>query len=478
MTIRRLDVFIGILLALVVFVAHAISPVSQPYDSRWTIHTTTSLLHQGNFDLDEYLPLLEASGFYHIECVFPDGSRIRRIRSAEECKGGHFYHFYPLGVPLMTAPVVAGMEFALRAAQPGLGAWADRHARNPLQRSFLHGDLIASSQLAELLVASMLIALTTGLFYLLAREWLPWRMAALLALLFAFATPAWSTGSRSLWMHGYSMLLLTLGFLLLRAGRGGGKWPWIAAGAVLSFAIFTRPTNLVPLAAAGLWILWRQRLQVGWFALGSVPVFGLFGAIHLALFHAVIPAYSRVQRTDEAGLSFGRHVPEALLANLVSPSRGLLVYLPLVLFSAAGLWIWWRGRKERDWALLLAAIFVGHYLLISFYEDWFGGHGYGPRYFADIAPLLMLPLAAWLGKARARIWTAAFAACAAVSVFTASQGAWCGACMRWDSDPQEIRQSMWRAWDWKDPMFLRGLRPLRAAAPGALPEEPAAGQTK
>ena len=144
MKIPRLDLSIGILLALFVFITHALSPVSQPYDSRWTVHTATSLLHQGNFDLDEYLPLLEADGFYHIECVFPDGSRIRRIRQASDCAGGHFYHFYPLGVPVMTAPIVASLEIGLHAMQPWLGDWADRHLGSGVQKPFFHGDLIAS----------------------------------------------------------------------------------------------------------------------------------------------------------------------------------------------------------------------------------------------------------------------------------------------------------------------------------------------
>lgn len=478
MKIPRLDLSIGILLALFVFFTHALSPVSQPYDSRWTIHTATSLLHQGNFDLDEYLPLLEADGFYHIECVFPDGSRIRRIRKASDCAGGHFYHFYPLGVPVMTAPIVASLEIGLHAMQPGLGDWADRHLRSPIQKPFFRGDLIASSRMTELLTASFLIALTAGLFYWLSREWLPRPSSALLALLFAFGSPAWSTGSRALWMHGFSMLLLTLGLLLLRTGRRGGIWPWIAAGAVFCFAVFVRPTNLIPLAMAGLWILWRYRERTAWFALGGAPVFLLFAGIHLSVYHALIPAYSRVHRADEAGLSFGPHVPEALLGNLVSPSRGLLVFLPLVLFSGAGLVLWWRSRENRDWAVLLFAIIVAHYLLISCYEDWYGGHGYGPRYFADITPLLLLPLAACLAKPWRARWAIPFALCAAISIFMHSQGAWCDACMRWDSEPREIRESTWRLWDWKEPMFLRGLRPAHTAAPGASPEEPAPRHSK
>lgn len=482
MPVPRRDLWLALSVAVLVFVIHALSPVSQSYDSVWTIHTTLSMLRDGDADLNEYLPELEAAGFYHVECVFPDGSRIRRVHSASECADGRYYHFYPLGVPLITLPFVATMDTVLQPLQPGLGDWADKTLRSRVQRHFLHADLLGASRLTQLLIACVLVAAATALLYLLAREWLPARWAVVLALLFAFAGPAWSTGSRALWMHGFSMLLLTAAFLLLRRGGATSRWPSILSGALLMFAFFVRPTNVVPLGLVALWLLWRHRSRTPWFALGCAPVCLLFAALHLQIYGALLPAYSQVRRAEEAGLSLGPHLPVALAGNLISPSRGLLVYMPVVLFSVVGLWRWWRRREERDWALLLGAIFATHYLLISFYEDWFGGHGYGPRYFADIAPLLCMPLAAFLARPITWRWGAPFVAACAISVFIHSQGAWCQPCMDWAVKPMEIRQSQWRLWQWSDPMFLRGLQPHRgdaALSPEAsapLPEEAAPGQ--
>ena len=67
------------------------------------------------------------------------------------------------------------------------------------------------------------------------------------------------------------------------------------------------------------------------------------------------------------------------LGLLVSPSRGLLVFSPVVLVALAG----FRPMREEGWqsdlrwcALAAAAQFG----LYAFYSVWWGGHTYGPRY--------------------------------------------------------------------------------------------------
>jgi hypothetical protein len=478
MRLARNDLLVAVALAALVFGIHVFSPVAQPYDSVWTIHTTESLLRHGDANLNEYISALEAAEFYHIECVFPDGSRIRRLHQASDCQGGSLYHFYPLGVPLMTLPAVAVMKGILGMLQPGLGDWAASTPRSEFQRRFLRGDLTGATGITQLVIASLLIAASTALFYLLVREWLGWKGAVVLALLFAFGSPAWSTGSRALWMHGYSMFLLTAAFLLVRRAAPGPRWPIVLAGALLMFSFFVRPTNVIALVAVAVWTLWRGRRDAFSFLMGCAPVCLAFAAIHLQIYHSLLPAYSQVRRADEAGLAFGAHVPVALVGNLVSPSRGLFVFTPAVLFALAGLWLWWRDRRERPWAILLASIFGGHYLLISFYEHWFGGHGYGPRYFADLAPLLILPIAAFLVERPGKALGTVFAMACAISVFMHSQGAWCWPCQEWDHKPREIGETQWRLWDWGDPMFLRGFQPERALAEPPSPEPAPAGHSQ
>ncbi len=125
----------------------------------------------------------------------------------------------------------------------------------------------------------------------------------------------------------------------------------------------------------------------------------------------------------------------ALAGNLFSPARGLFVYSPLLLLTFLGLAIWFHRPQLRPLALFIAAASVLQLLLVSSYEDWSGGHCYGPRYLSDPAGLLVLPLVA-------------------VSLFLHSQGAFCVPCSQWNYIPTETRASPHRLWDWSDPPFL------------------------
>mgnify|MGYP006954418096 CR=1 FL=1 len=99
--------------------------------------------------------------------------------------------------------------------------------------------------MVELIIASALTAAAAVVIFLFAAT-LSNRTAALaVALVFAFATPAWSIGSRALWMHGFSMLLLPAGLWAVWRGR------WALAGALFALAFFARPTNVVGLGLAG-----------------------------------------------------------------------------------------------------------------------------------------------------------------------------------------------------------------------------------
>src|SRR5262245_36617778 len=91
-----------------VFVIH-INGQMRCADSRWSLPTAVSLLDEGNFDLDEYPPVLEARGFYFTEQV-----------------NGHYYTVYPFGASILAAPAVAVLRPVFRAA---FRAWPSLRAR-------------------------------------------------------------------------------------------------------------------------------------------------------------------------------------------------------------------------------------------------------------------------------------------------------------------------------------------------------------
>jgi hypothetical protein len=401
-----------------------------------------SLVHEGNADLNEYVDALEHDRWYAIECVLPGGGRIYPVQNRQQCEGGRLYHFYPVAVPLLVAPVVGPIEWFLKTARP----FAQLVREGP-RRRFLSGNLAGSWGIAELILASALVAAAVVVVFLFAARLSDWRMALAVALVFAFATPAWSTGSRALWMHGFSMLLLPAGLWAMWSGR------WALAGSIFVLAFFARPTNVVGLTCAGIYALISGRRQLGRFVAGGAAVACIFAAINFWTYGAPLAPFFFATRANSPSLSLHSRMGEALLGNLISPSRGLLVYTPIVLFSFVGVYQWIQSKRFRPLGLYLAAVMLGHYVLMAFYQDWFGGHSYGPRYMSDLSPLFALPL---LGLGR----TARYAAipALAISVFMHAQGALCWPCVDWNSKPINIQISQHRLWDWSDPAFLRNFR--------------------
>jgi len=471
--VARRDLWITVLLVVLTYLVYSLSPNATPFDSRWTIHTAMSIIHEGDTNLDEYAPLLERDRFYGIECVKPGGSRVYPVQRRSDCAGGHYYNLYPVAVPLLAAPVVAAMETGIHAAEPLVGPLV-RRASSKVVRHLLRGDLIESSAAVELLVASLFVALTAGLLYLAVRELVDRGKAALLTLTFAFCTPAWSLASRGLWQHGPSMLMLTIALLLaLRAERRPGLIHYL--GAPLALAFFIRPTNAIAVAVFSLFVWKHYRKQFFGYLLAAAPVTAVFCLYDLSVYRSWLAPYFSVQRMSAGGAGLHGRFLEALAGNLVSPSRGLLVYVPLTVLSIYGLLSRPRRAAARRLRRSLTAIIVLHWVLISAYPDWWGGHGYGPRYFSDMTPYLVYFLIPALEKVRWKdSWRrialpAGFGVLAAASFFIHFEGATRWACWEWNSKPVEIHRSEWRIWDWRDPAFLRGVREGRrpaASAPG------------
>ncbi len=452
------DLRLAGILFLVVFLVYCLSPNATPFDSRWTIPTAMSILNEGDTDLDEYLPLLEADGFYMIECT-GSAAGWRLVHSRGECPDGRLRNFYSVAVAFLAVPPVAAMRAAVSAAQPLLRPLAEGSS-SPVVRRLLAGDFIGASAAVELIVASFFVAIAAALVFFIAREFLGRAEALLLAALFAFGTPAWSLASRGLWQHGPSMMLLALA--LLMALRGVRNPRWIALmGAPLALAFFVRASNAVSAAVFTVYVFRRHRKQLSGFFLGAAVVTSLFAAYNLAVYGFPLAPYSWVQRAGAPGLSLHPRFLEALAGNLISPGRGLFIYVPVALFSLYGMAVRPAEAAARELRSYLVAIVLLHWLLVSSFEDWIGGHGFGPRYMSDLSPILVYFLIPAIDKIRAmprrRAFAAAglFALLAVASVTIHFRGATRWACWDWSVQPVDINRSQWRVWDWRDPAFLR-----------------------
>jgi hypothetical protein len=147
--------------------------------------------------------------------------------------------------------------------------------------------------------------------------------------------------------------------------------------------------------------------------------------------------------------------PEAWAGLLVSPSRGLLVFSPIVLVALLGTRAAFvRGDREPFvWCLVAMAAQLA---LFASYSVWWGGHTYGPRYLVDVLPLAV-PLAALALSAPRlpRVRTIAATLAVAWSIAVAATGAFCYPHDAWNTDPTEIDRDHARLWDVDDNQIVR-----------------------
>ncbi len=431
--------WVALLLFVSVFLLQGISPVSQSSDSMWSVQIGLSLIHEGNADLDEYRDAVLGGPRYVYEMV-----------------NGHVYSSYPIGTPLLAAPLVYAIDVGLRQLSSMSPETADfirelRHERTQrVDAATLHRQV-------EILVASLFMALTAVLMYFIGRQFLGSLSSLVLALAFAFCTPAWSTASRALWQHGPSMLMLTAALLILLKAR---EKPLFAqfASLPLAYSFVVRPTNALSVVALTLFVAIRYRKYLlpylGWSLIVVVP----FVWYNLWLYHSVLPPYFSPHKV---GASV--HLLEGLAGNLVSPSRGLFVFCPVLLFSVWGVVLALKARTSRLLTAFLVGVVVLHWLVISSFPDWHGGHSFGPRYFADVVPYLtyfLVPVLVWFSEARKALrgWLLALLVLvAALSLLINLSGAVNRATYLWNSVPTDIDKSPRRLWDWTDLQFMRGI---------------------
>jgi len=147
-----------------------------------------------------------------------------------------------------------------------------------------------------------------------------------------------------------------------------------------------------------------------------------------------------------------------LAAHLVSPGRGLLVYVPIVLFVLWLLVRYARALRHHSLLALAGAVIVAHLVVISGFVMWHAGMAYGPRYTTGIVPwlflLAVLGVRAMLDCGPApRAALAAGAVLAALSIVIESRGAFVFATWFWNTRPPIETHADEKVWDWRSPQF-------------------------
>lgn len=394
-------------------------------DTVWSVYTSLSIVKEGNTDLDEFRPSPE------------DDYSVAR-------HGDHIYSIFPVGTPIVATPLVFVMDSWFDFAPAGSsGAPIPRLAK------------------ADYFIASFITALTAVFIFLIGQLFLKKTgFSLLLVFIFACCTSSWSVASRTLWQHGSSMLMLTIAlYLILMAGRRPSLVQF--ASLPLFFSLAIRPTNAIPMLLLSVFVLLRHRKLFWRYLLWGAAVLAFLALFNLKLYGAVLSPYyqpERLQFVDPEWLL------TALAGNLISPSRGLFVFSPVLLFAVVGIALKIRNRQMEQLDYFIIGIIVLHWLAISLFPHWWGGWSYGPRFFTDMVPLFIyfiIPVLSWFPRLQG-VWKPAVAAIFLVSIafsaFVHYRGATVEATYQWNGQPVNVDRAPGRLWDWSDPQFLRGLK--------------------
>jgi hypothetical protein len=327
-----------------------------------------SLLTEGDFDLDEF-------GFAYDDGVVARYPQMGGVPYYLRKKGGSFYSAYTVAPAVLAVPVFAPFVLA------GLDPASPRAA------------------FVEKLAASLMVALSVAVLFVVARRRLGLGWALFLAAIYAFGTSSFTTSSQALWQHGPGQLCLALAVLWM--DPAGRRLPVLSALA-LGAAVAMRNTNALVALPLGLWLLWQHRER--WWKIGLAAA--LSPGLLLIYYFAVFGAPGPVSEDVQMGLTSGfRQIPllEGLWGVLVSPMRGLFYHSPVLLLALVGFAVAVR-RRDR----FFAALFVGALAVVPVAAKWivwWGGHCFGPRLLADAMPLWVLALVPalrlerWYGRA-------------------------------------------------------------------------------
>ncbi len=229
----------------------------------------------------------------------------------------------------------------------------------------------------------------------------------LLTAIYLFGTINYAHISQALWQHGTVQLFTILALYALYEKRH------ILTGLFFGLMLLSRPTSAIAVGLLGLLGIFfkynlantsfkqafadakrrNARLKEGVRYLiklitGLTPAI-LFFLWYNSTFYKSIAnqGYSNQIFTEWKG-----RFPEGFLGLWLSPSKGILVYSPILIFSLYGIYQAFKYSKKNFQYLIFSLIVIIHILVLGFWKHWYGGWSFGYRMASDVLPFLVLLL--------------------------------------------------------------------------------------
>ncbi len=395
----------------IVFLAHLSSPIMFSPDSKWSLPTAKSIIKEGNTDLDEYKVYMEPNDY--------------RIESIEH----HLYNIFPLGASIIAIPIVFFTNDEV------------------IEKSY--GDI-------ERLIASLVIAMSSiFIFFIVLSISESKKQSILMTFVFAFCTSTWSTASRGLWQHGPTILMLTIVlYLIIQSEKKMGLIQYVSIP--LAFSFIVRPTNSLSILLLTIFVFLKYKKYFFKYVMWGMMIAIPFSIYNIIIYKSLLSPYYMPQRIGSFSNFF-----EGLVGNLISPARGLFVFSPILLFALYGIFLKIKAKDKKPLDLFLLVIILLHWIAISSFPHWWGGHCFGPRFFSDMLPYLIffmipsLQQIPHLKVLKKRVFIGISICFISISFFIHLKGTQNFECYEWNASPADVDYATERLWDWHDLQFLR-----------------------
>jgi hypothetical protein len=365
-------------------------------------------------------------------------------------------YLYPWGSSILSIPEVAVFRLAGISTLNDFGKYHQ-----------------SSEVLIQSLLAAALMAVAVWIFYKIARVLLPLEPALLIAAGGGLGSQIWSTASRGLWSHTWMVVLIsaTLWMLIGKELGEGRVYPLLMA-TLMGWAYFVRPTASLSIIAISLLVVatWRVQEIAIYHTAGVAWLAALLSFNHWEFGYVGLePPIYRYNLTFELN-----DFPARLLGILVSPSRGLLIYCPIVVFIIYPALRHFRSTPSQKLLSMAFVVIIVQLLVLASGPTWWAGHCYGARYCTDLVPWFVLIATLGCSAFRKdcsisalgrRVSIAGGLTLLALSCTLNAPGALAASSNCWNVLPRNVDQYPERLWDWRNPQFTAPLNQLIRGRP-------------
>lgn len=270
------------------------------------------------------------------------------------------------------------------------------------------------------IASSLIMAVSAGLLYLLLKKrlHLEEKPSLLLVFVYSFASVNYAMISQALWQHGTLQLFVILSlYYFLGMYESGSKRQVFLFGLFSGLAILSRPTAALPVGLFVIYYLVSKKAEIK-----KIVQTGLYSGLGLSICLAFFLFYnsayygniSNQGYSDQLSTSWVSPFPISFLGVWLSPSKGILIFSPVFIFSTVGLYL--AVRKKNTFYIFCGLIVLLHTLIISFWKHWYGGWSFGYRMSSDVIPFLILLLVPFFTSEAYKKYFKVFISCVVLSV--------------------------------------------------------------